>query len=102
MTDTEKQIKYVGSCPHNIDEEFFHSDESTYMVLDGPTGVCVNITTCRECKATNLDTGRIVAIDDVPVDDFVNPFADVPASGVMTVVNLDGTTTVVDLSKEVV
>ena len=91
---------YVGSCPHDIEADFYKSDESTYMVIDGPTGVSVNVTTCRECRADAEASGSIVDPLDLDVDDFENPFADDEPSGIINVINLDGSTTVVDLDKK--
>lgn len=94
----ETKKVFVGSCQHDIDEEWFNSDDSSYLVLDESSGVCVTVTTCRQCKDDNVASGRAVDPDDVPVDDFVNPFTDDPAPDIMKVVNLDGTTTVIDMS----
>ena len=91
---------YVGSCPHDIDEDFYKSDESSYTVIDGPTGVSVNVTTCRECRADAEAKGNIVDPHDLEFDDFENPFADDEPSGLINVINLDGTTTVVDLDQD--
>ena len=91
---------YVGSCRHDIDEEFYMSDESTYTVIDVPTGVSVNVTTCRECRADAEASGSIVDPLDLEFDDFENPFADDEPSGLINVINLDGSTTIVDLDKK--
>jgi hypothetical protein len=88
---------YVGSCQHDIDEDWYNNDESSYLVLDEPTGACVSVTTCRDCKDENIASGKVIAPDDIPVDDFVNPFVDNPASDVMKVVNTDGTTTIINI-----
>lgn len=94
------KIIYVGSCQHDIDEDWYHSDDSTYLVLDESSGAYVSVTTCRDCKDDNVASGRIVDPDDIPMDDFVNPFADNPAPDVMTVINADGSTTVVTMGTE--
>ena len=95
MTNTT----YVGTCQHDIDEEWYNSDESSYLILDESSGVYVTVTTCRACKDDNVASGRIVDPDDIPMDDFVNPFADNPAPNVMRVVNTDGTTSIVTMDE---
>jgi len=89
------QTHYVGTCQHDIDEEWYLSDDSTYLVLDESSGAYVNVTTCRDCKDDNVAYGRVIDPDDIPMDDFVNPFADNPQPDVMKVVNTDGSTTVI-------
>ena len=91
---------YIGTCQHNIDAEWYNSDECTYVVLDEPSGAYVTVVTCRACKEDNVAAGRIVDPNDIPIDDFVNPFADNPAPDIMTVVNTDGSTTIVDMNKD--
>jgi hypothetical protein len=76
---------YVGSCNHDIDEEWYNSDDSTYIVLDKPTGGYVTITTCRACKEDNMAAGVIVESDDIPIDDFFM----VDESDAMTAEELD-------------
>lgn len=94
-----EKIIYVGSCQHDIDEEWYHSDESSYLILDESSGAYVSVTTCRDCKDDNVASGRIADPDDIPIDDFVNPFADDPASDKMIVINADGSTTVVNMGE---
>ena len=101
-----EKIIYVGSCQHDIDVEWYNSDDSSYLVLDESSGAYVNVTTCRACKDDNVVSGRIIDPNDVPMDNFVNPFADDPEPEILKVVNLDGSTTVVfadeapDISEE--
>lgn len=96
MTDN---ITYVGTCQHDIDEDWYNSDESTYLILDESSGAYVNVTTCITCKDDNIASGRIADPDDIPMDNFVNPFANDPAPDVMKVVNADGTTTVINMGE---
>jgi len=90
---------YVGSCPHDINEDFYNSDESSYTVIDCRTGIPVNVTTCRECRADAEAKGTIVEPLDLEFDDWENPFADDEPSGLINVINSDGSTTVVDFDK---
>jgi hypothetical protein len=94
------KIVFVGTCQHNIDEEWYHSDDSSYLILDESSGAYINVTTCRTCKDDNVAYGRVVDPDDIPMDDFVNPFADNPAPDVIKVVNTDGSTTVITMDEE--
>ena len=99
MNDKPKTT-YVGSCQHDIDEQWYLSDDSTYLVLDEPTGVVTNVTTCMECKADNAALGLICDVDDLPVDNFVNPFADDPAPDLMCTFDADGNAHWIDLTEE--
>ena len=85
----------MGSCSHDIDEDWYNCDDSTYLVLDESSGVHVNVTTCRDCKGINEMGWLIVDPADVPMDNFVNPFADDPQPDIFKVVNTDGTTTII-------
>jgi len=89
---------YVGSCQHYIKPEWFDDDRSSYAVLDEVNGLCVRITTCEACWEQNNEAGLIIPEDDIPVDDFVNPFANDSAPRLMKVVDSDGNTEIVDLT----
>lgn len=93
----------MGSCPHDIDEDWYNSDDSTYTVLDESSGAYVIVTTCVNCKDDNVAFGRAVDPDSIPVDIFVNPFADDPQPDTFKVLNADGTMDVFtkDLTKKV-
>lgn len=65
------------------------------MVLDEPTGAYVNVTTCQRCKDANEVAGLIVDPDNIPLDDFVNPFADDTIAEGFKVFNADGTVTTI-------
>lgn len=81
---------FVGSCQHDIDESWYNDDASSYIVIDRETGVCSNVTTCKECKQANEEAGLILDENELPEDDFENPFEDDPVSEEMTVVRPDG------------
>lgn len=91
---------YVGSCPHDIDEDFYNSDMSTYTIMEATTGAYTSVTTCRECRANHEAEDNVIDPDDIPFEDFNNPFAENPAPDIINLVNLDGSTTVVDLTKK--
>lgn len=95
--------KYVGTCQHDIDEEWYNSDDSTYLILDESSGIYVSATTCRNCKDDNVASGRAVDPDDIPMDEFVNPFEDDNVPDGFKVINPDGSITIItnDLTKKV-
>ena len=97
--DTPKM--FVGSCQHNIPAEWYNHDDSTYLVLDRPSGLVLRVTTCETCRDSNEDEGLIMNEADIPVDDFINPFADDPAPPILRVVNTDGSTTTINVDKAV-
>lgn len=84
-----EEIKHIGTCGHELDSDWYESDDSTYTVCDPDTGIYTLVTTCSECKVHNVNEGIIVDEHDIPMD-FDNPFADDPAPDTMVVFDADG------------
>ena len=66
-----EQTHYIGSCQHDIPAEWYKSDNSTYVIVDEPTGAYVTVTTCKECKDEAKEKGVLIEHEEIPLDDFI-------------------------------
>lgn len=99
----EKEAKvYYGACEHPIPEEWYNSDDSSYLRLDQVSGAVIPVTTCEECKEDAENHGLIMdeVSDDVIDDLLYNPFEDDPAPETMVVFDKDGNKKYIEIEKE--
>ena len=97
MNDTEEFPEYIGTCGHSLSEEWYNSDDSSYTVLDEPSGAYVYVTTCPDCKVENQNI--IVDPDEISFDFDEELFADDTAPKTVVLFNEDGSYEVIEGDK---
>jgi hypothetical protein len=56
---------HIGTCGHEIDNEWFNDARSCYTILDS-IGVYLYVTTCKKCRQQNENDSIIVDSDNIP------------------------------------